>query len=467
MTDGRRAEDVQLHAELLRRRVGPRRRARQRKTRRFRGVIGGAQRSQGPGGCAARRARRSRSRARSSRRRASEFVDGGARGRRAQQVGPALPAARVEGPRVGSLRQVPDDARAAADAATSRRGDVQRLVDDMTRRGLLGLAGAERRQRAAVAVSLGAGPRAGGPRPGRERAAARDGRQAARSGRDAGGVRAAARARSKPEDAIAVGAGRLRRRRASRRSGCSTGRHVDLKLGAVELAADEEGRKPGGSWRVVPLVKPLQQRLRDGVDRAGPADEGKVCPPRQYSPSGHARRSATSRSACTREWRELGPGADRAARVPPHRGDLARPRRRLAEGRLDAHGPQDARVPAGRRVDHAAALHAHAAGRAGARARSARRVPRRAHPAERGGLGSDSFPRPIPTGHRTTSEPAQGLKLAGASKPVSRRSPAVGRFDSCAAPLRGNRPTTRHFRGLGTGHSVARIAAVDRSRPLG
>ena len=28
--------------------------------------------------------------------------------------------------------------------------------------------------------------------------------------------------------------------------------HVDLKLGAVELAADEEGRKPGGSWRVVP-----------------------------------------------------------------------------------------------------------------------------------------------------------------------------------------------------------------------
>ena len=32
--------------------------------------------------------------------------------------------------------------------------------------------------------------------------------------------------------------------------------HVDLKLGAIELAADEEGRKPGGSWRVVPMVKP-------------------------------------------------------------------------------------------------------------------------------------------------------------------------------------------------------------------
>ena len=32
------------------------------------------------------------------------------------------------------------------------------------------------------------------------------------------------------------------------------------------------------------------------------------------------------------------------------------------EGRLDADGTQDARVPARRRVDHAAALHAHAAG---------------------------------------------------------------------------------------------------------
>jgi hypothetical protein len=28
--------------------------------------------------------------------------------------------------------------------------------------------------------------------------------------------------------------------------------HFDLKVGAVELAGDEEGRKPGGSWRVVP-----------------------------------------------------------------------------------------------------------------------------------------------------------------------------------------------------------------------
>jgi integrase len=62
--------------------------------------------------------------------------------------------------------------------------------------------------------------------------------------------------------------------------------HVDLQLGAVELAADEEGRKPGGSWRVVPLVKPLKKRLRDLWLAQGQPTTGKVCPPRQYSPSG-------------------------------------------------------------------------------------------------------------------------------------------------------------------------------------
>src|SRR5215217_5684248 len=50
-------------------------------------------------------------------------------------------------------------------------------------------------------------------------------------------------------------------------------RHVDLKLGAIELAADEEGRKPGGSWRVVPLVKPLQGRLREARIAQGRPNE--------------------------------------------------------------------------------------------------------------------------------------------------------------------------------------------------
>jgi integrase len=62
--------------------------------------------------------------------------------------------------------------------------------------------------------------------------------------------------------------------------------HVDLKLGAIELAADEEGRKPGGSWRVVPLVKPLRVMLRCAWIAQGRPREGKVCPPRHHSRSG-------------------------------------------------------------------------------------------------------------------------------------------------------------------------------------
>jgi hypothetical protein len=45
-------------------------------------------------------------------------------------------------------------------------------------------------------------------------------------------------------------------------------------------------------------------------------------------------------------------------------GDVARPRRRLAGGRLAADGTQDTRVPAGRGVDHAPPLHPHAPWRA-------------------------------------------------------------------------------------------------------
>src|SRR5262245_41939935 len=59
--------------------------------------------------------------------------------------------------------------------------------------------------------------------------------------------------------------------------------HVDLKLGATELAADEEGRKPGGSWRVVPIVKPLRVMLRTARAAQGRPREGKVCPPRHHS----------------------------------------------------------------------------------------------------------------------------------------------------------------------------------------
>jgi integrase len=63
-------------------------------------------------------------------------------------------------------------------------------------------------------------------------------------------------------------------------------RHVDLTLGAVELAADEEGRKPGGSWRVVPLVKPALTLLKRAWIAQGRPREGKVCPPRYVKGSG-------------------------------------------------------------------------------------------------------------------------------------------------------------------------------------
>jgi len=82
-------------------------------------------------------------------------------------------------------------------------------------------------------------------------------------------------------------------------------RHVDLELGAVELAADEEGRKPGGSWRVVPLVKPLHSRLREAWIAQGRPAEGKVCPPRHRSPSGMLQLGAIQRRV-HREWRALG-----------------------------------------------------------------------------------------------------------------------------------------------------------------
>jgi integrase len=63
-------------------------------------------------------------------------------------------------------------------------------------------------------------------------------------------------------------------------------RHLDLKLGAIELAADEEGRKPGGSWRVVPIVSPLRAILRREWLAQGRPKQGRVLPPRKNSRSG-------------------------------------------------------------------------------------------------------------------------------------------------------------------------------------
>lgn len=62
--------------------------------------------------------------------------------------------------------------------------------------------------------------------------------------------------------------------------------HVSFDLRAIELAGDEEGRKPGGSWRVMPMVKPLQTVLKRAWIAQGRPTKGKVCPPRKHSRSG-------------------------------------------------------------------------------------------------------------------------------------------------------------------------------------
>ena len=81
--------------------------------------------------------------------------------------------------------------------------------------------------------------------------------------------------------------------------------HVDLQLRAIELAADEEGRKPGGSWRVVPLVKPLAAMLMRQWIAQGRPGEGKVCPPKRPSKSGLLAVSFVQKRVHAR-WVELG-----------------------------------------------------------------------------------------------------------------------------------------------------------------
>jgi hypothetical protein len=161
----------------------------QRKTRRFRGVT----EAQGPGGrarawdCALGGRCEARGCARPVRCRS-------ARRGRAQQVGPALPAQRVEGPRgLAELAARRDRQTTARGRHPGRRPAPGRRHDAPRR---VGLARPECRQRPAFALSLGTGPRPGRPRPGRERAAPGHGRQASRPRCDARGIRATARPQS-------------------------------------------------------------------------------------------------------------------------------------------------------------------------------------------------------------------------------------------------------------------------------
>lgn len=81
-------------------------------------------------------------------------------------------------------------------------------------------------------------------------------------------------------------------------------RHVDLDLGAAELAADEEGRKPGGSWRVIPLAAPLRSILREEWLAQGRPKKGKVCPPLRQSKSGLVALS-TLQTRVHKRWTDL------------------------------------------------------------------------------------------------------------------------------------------------------------------
>lgn len=81
--------------------------------------------------------------------------------------------------------------------------------------------------------------------------------------------------------------------------------HVDLEVGGCELAGDEAGRKPGGSWRLVPLVKPLWVMLREEWEAQDRPKSGKVCPPKAMRKSGLLALN-TLQSRVRKRWQEFG-----------------------------------------------------------------------------------------------------------------------------------------------------------------
>jgi site-specific recombinase XerD len=80
--------------------------------------------------------------------------------------------------------------------------------------------------------------------------------------------------------------------------------HIGFEVRAGEIAADEEGRKPGGSWRVVPFVDPLWQIVYLEWISQGRPKRGKVVRPRTNSKSGKAA-VANIQERVHRRWRAL------------------------------------------------------------------------------------------------------------------------------------------------------------------
>jgi integrase len=80
---------------------------------------------------------------------------------------------------------------------------------------------------------------------------------------------------------------------------------VDFADSGLELAADEEGRKPGGSWRIVPMVAPLRVILREEWLAQGRPKKGRVCPPKRKSKSGLLAVNMVQ-TRVHKRWRDLG-----------------------------------------------------------------------------------------------------------------------------------------------------------------
>jgi len=81
--------------------------------------------------------------------------------------------------------------------------------------------------------------------------------------------------------------------------------HINLTTGGGELAGDEEGRKPGGSWRLVFFVKPLWDLLLEEWEAQGRPTSGKVCPPKAIRKSGLLALN-TLQARVQKRWKEQG-----------------------------------------------------------------------------------------------------------------------------------------------------------------
>lgn len=83
--------------------------------------------------------------------------------------------------------------------------------------------------------------------------------------------------------------------------------HLNLESGGGELAGDEDGRKPGGSWRVIFFVKPLWDLLVEEWEAQSRPTSGKVCPPKRVRQSGSGLLALnTLQARVQKRWEEQG-----------------------------------------------------------------------------------------------------------------------------------------------------------------